>query len=205
MPRMLFPTGPSPRHIETGTFSCPCCGAPQSYVRVVVGREVRLFAIRLPVGAYGEYVECSGCKSTFRPEVLAYDAGELRDTVMPEYQKALLRVLALLVVTDGRVHDAEIQTVQRVYEAVTGEKLARADVVAETRDVAANPTTAASYLSRVVGYLNERGKEQILRGAALVSGADGHLHPSEAEMVRRLGAVMKADPERVDSVLHDFA
>jgi uncharacterized tellurite resistance protein B-like protein len=205
MPTLLFPTGPSPRRTETGTFSCPRCGAACPYARVVVGREVRLFAIRIPVGVYGEYVECAQCQSTFRPEVLAYDAGEARESVMSEYERTLRRVLALLVITDGVVHEAEIQTVQRVYEAVTGGRLAREEVLAEASDVAAQPTTAASYLGRVVGYLNERGKEQILRGAALVSGADGYLHPQEAEMVRRLGAVMKAEPDRIEGVLRDFA
>jgi uncharacterized tellurite resistance protein B-like protein len=181
------------------------CGTERPYARVVVGREVRLFAIRLPIGVYGEYVECGSCQSTFRPEVLAFEAGDERETVRAEYQQALLRVLALLVVTDGRVHEVELRTVQRVYEAVTGRALGRDEVIAETTAVASQPTTAASYLSRVVGFLNERGKEQILRGAAMVSGADGQLHSSEAEMVRRLGAVMKADPARVEAVLRDFA
>lgn len=205
MPRLLFPTGAALRRTESGTFACPMCSAERTYTRVVVGREVRLFAIRLPIGVYGEYVECGSCQSTFRPEVLAFEAGDEREAMRAEYQQALLRVLALLVVTDGRVHEVEIRTVQRVFEAVTGRALGREEVMAETAEVASQPTTAASYLSRVVGFLNERGKEQILRGAAMVSGADGQLHPSEAEMVRRLGAVMKADPARVDAVLRDFA
>jgi uncharacterized tellurite resistance protein B-like protein len=205
MPRLLFPTGAALRCVETGTFSCPMCCAAREYGRVEVAREVRLFAIRVSLGIYGEYVECASCQSTFRPEVLAYDGGEGSEAVRSEYQRALLRVLCLLVVTDGRVHDVELQTVQRVYEAVTGSRLGREQVRAEAAEVAAEPTTAASYLSRVVGCLNERGKEQILRGAAMVSGSDGQLHPSEAEMIRRLGAVMKTDPARIEAVLRDFA
>ena len=205
MPSLLFPTGPALRRTDTGTFACPMCGAERAFTRVEVGREIRLFAIRLPVGVYGEYVECGSCQSTFRPEVLAFDEAEQREAVRAEYQRALLRVLALLVVTDGRVHEVELQSVQRVYESVTGSRLARAEVVAETAAVALQPTTAASYLSRVIGYINERGKEQILRGAAMVSASDGQLDPSEADMVRRLGAVMKTDPDRIETVLRDFA
>jgi tellurite resistance protein len=191
--------------METGTFTCPACSTAQQFARVIVGREMRLFAIRLPVGVYGEYIECAGCLSTFRPEVLAYDAGEETANVIGEYQRALRRVLALLVITDGQVHEAEIHTMQRIYEAVTGARLQRDAVLAEADEVAGRPVAVASYLARVIGYLNDRGKEQVLRGAAMVSGADGQIHPKEAEMVRRLGAVMALDPQRVDAVLKDFA
>lgn len=214
MPSLLFPTGPAPRPIATGTFSCPLCATTRPFTRVEVGRIMRLFAIKVPVGVYGEYIECAQCLSTYRPEVLAYDPRakhpDSSDEAVPgpdilsEYQRALRRVLALLVITDGKMEQAELQTVQRVYEAVTGLRLTREAVIAEVEDVANDPTTAASFLSRVVGYLNDRGKQQILRGAAMVSSADGHIHESEAEMVRRLAAVMKLDDPLVESVLRDF-
>lgn len=214
MPSLLFPTGPAPRPIETGSFSCPACATTRPFTRVEVGRILRLFAIKVPAGVYGEYVECAECLSTYRPDVLAYDApasrsdsaddAEQAPDILSEYQRALRRVLALLVITDGRMEQSELHTVQRVYEAVTGQRLTREAVIAEVEDVAEDPTTAARFLSSVVGYLNDRGKQQILRGAAMVSSADGHIHESEEAMVRRLAAVMKLDDELVETVLKDF-
>lgn len=204
MPSLLFPTGTAPRKTGQGTFRCPACKGSHPYTRVVVGRVMRIFAIQLPAGIYGEYVECGTCLSTYRPAVLAFHDGEERAGIAAEYERALRRVLALLVVSDGQIHDAEISTVQRVYSAVTGSQLSRDAVIAEANEVAENPTSAARYLSEVVGYLNDRGKEQVLRGAALVTGADGHVHDKEAEMVRRLGGVMQLDEERVEYVLRSF-
>ena len=63
------------------------------------------------------------------------------------------------------------------------------------------PTTAARYLARVAGYLNEYGKEQVLRAAALVSLCDGHLDAREQNVVRRLGGVLKLEGGRVDAIL----
>ncbi|MGH7464855.1 MAG: TerB family tellurite resistance protein [Longimicrobiales bacterium] len=164
---------------------------------------VRVFAIQLPAGIYGEYIECGTCLSTYRPAALAFQ-GEENPRIAAEYEQALLRVLALLVISDGHIHPAEVGTVQRVYSAVTGRQLTRAEVTAEARDVAQHPTSAARYLGQVVGFLNDRGKEQVLRGAALVTGADGRVHDAEAEMVRRLGAVMQLEPGRVEYVLGAF-
>jgi uncharacterized tellurite resistance protein B-like protein len=204
MPSLLFPAA-APRKTGEGTFRCPSCKGPHPYTRVVVGRVMRIFAIQLPAGIYGEYIECGTCLSTYRPAVLAFDAGEERAGIAAEYERALRRVLALLVISDGHIHDAEISAVQRVYSAVTGAQLSRAAVIAEAREVAEHPTSAARYLSQVVGYLNDHGKEQVLRGAALVVGADGHVHAAEADLVRRLGSVMQLDEDRIEYVLRAFA
>lgn len=203
MPSLLFETGPEPRRTGSGTFTCPRCGAERAYERVAVRKAVSVFGLHLPVGTYGEYVECEACQSTYRPEVLAYDGAG--GQVPAEYQRALRRVLALLVITDGRIHEAEIETVRNVFEAVCGEALTAEEVEAEAREVSAQPMTAARYLAQVVGHLNEHGKEQVLRGAAMVSHADGALHEREANMVRRLGGVMRLEPARIEDVLRAFA
>jgi uncharacterized tellurite resistance protein B-like protein len=201
VPSILFADDAADRSIERGTFSCPACGGERAYARVVVNRSVALFGLRMPVGKWGEYIECAACLGTYRPEVLAYDAGPEAPRVMPEYQRALRHVLALLVITDGRIHETEIRTVQQVYDAVCGTCLTRAEVLAEMEAVAAAPTTAARYLAQVMGYLNDYGKEQVLRGAARVCSADGDVAESEIDMVRRLGAVMRLDRSRVEAVL----
>ena len=201
MPSFLFESGPDPRRVDRGTFSCPHCAETRRYARVHVRRSMNVIGLRVPLGTYGEYIECTTCLSTYRPEVLACDAGADAPRVLAEYQRALKRVLALLVITDGRIHDAEVETVQRIFEAVCGESLSTSDVIEEAKEAARVPMTAARYLAQVVGHLNDYGKEQVLRGAALVSRADGSLQDREANMVRRLAAVMHLDPGRLDELL----
>jgi uncharacterized tellurite resistance protein B-like protein len=202
MPSFLFETGPEPRRVDRGTFSCPHCVETRRYSRVHVRRALSLAGVSVPLGTYGEYIECSTCLSTYRPEVLACDAGADAPRVIAEYQRALKRVLALLVVTDGRIADEEVETVRRIFEAVCGESLSAADVIEEAKEAAREPMTAARYLAQIIGNLNDYGKEQVLRGAALVSHADGALQEREANMVRRLAAVMHLDPARLDELLH---
>lgn len=204
MPSLLF--GVHAERIERGQFTCPECGDARRYDRVVVRRTIRLPGLGFRrFGSWGEYVECIDCEGTYRPEVLAYDAGDSTPVIMTEYQRVVRRLLALMVVTDGVIHEPEIMTVREIYEAVSGHELSRADVLAEADAVLEHPVTVARYLAGVVGYLNEYGKEQVLRAAAMVSRADGNVHARERELVIRLGGVMRADVDRVGRVLREFA
>lgn len=201
MPTILFGAEPSPVRIGEGEFDCPECQERHRYHRTRVTRRLRLLGALLPGGTYGEYVECEGCLATFRPEVLAYDAGHRTPETRAEYQVALKRILALMVAADGVIRDPELKTVQGIFHAVTGRWLTRNEVIAEVHDAGRAPMTAARYLARVVGYLNSYGKEQILRGASLVSRCDGDLDRREAEVVRRLGGVMHVPEDVVVGIL----
>jgi len=203
MPSLLFGDSADPRRVASGTFACPQCRGQRAFTRVIVDRAVSLLGVRVPAGRFGEYVECGDCLATYRPEVLATDAAASGYAFMPEYHRAMRRVLALLIIADGQLHEAEVATVQRIHEAVSGTRLSRADVVQEAADVAREPTTAARYLARVLGSLNEHGREQVLRAAVMVSRSDGDVHRLELDMVRRLGAVMRLPPERIDALLAD--
>jgi len=197
---MLF-TEPTPVRVGQGEFDCPECMARRPYHRTRVARRLHVLGAVLPAGIYGEYVECQVCLATFRPEVLAYDAGERTPAAIAEYQRAMRRILAVMVAADGRIRDPEVEVVRRIFRAVTGKLLTRDEVLEEVADAGRNPMSAARFLARVMGYLNDYGKEQILRAAALVSRCDGELHAREAEMVRRLGGVMRLPGRRVERIL----
>jgi uncharacterized tellurite resistance protein B-like protein len=201
VPTLIFGTEPNPIRVARGIFNCPQCLEKREYERTDVQRRLSLLTVRIPFGRYGEYVECESCLGTFRPEALAYDAGQETPRVMTEYQHAMLRILALMVAADGTIAEPEIAMVQQIFESVSGIELTRDEVLAEVKTVGREPTTAARYLARVVGYLNEYGKEQILRAAALVSRSDGRLHEDEATLVRRFAGVLRVPPQRAEAIL----
>lgn len=157
------------------------------------------------MGMAGEHIECETCLATFRPDVLAYQPGKRTPELAAEYQRAMRRVLALIVAADGVIRDPEIDGVQEVFEAVTGRRLSREDVLEEVDEVRRAPTTVARYLAAVVGLLNDYGKEQVLRAAALISAVDGQVHDTERRMLRRVGGVLGLDPARVAGVLRELS
>jgi uncharacterized tellurite resistance protein B-like protein len=124
---------------------------------------------------------------------------------MSDYQRVMRRLLALMVITDGEIVEREIRTVQDVFEAVSGRSLPRAEVLEEAAEVARTPATAARYLASVVGHLNEYGKEQVLRAAAMVSRSDGRVHARERELLVRLAAILRAPPDCLGMILRERA
>ncbi|MBV9122914.1 MAG: zinc-ribbon domain-containing protein [Planctomycetes bacterium] len=56
---------------EAGDFFCPSCDAEEEYLLKQVRRWFTLYFIPLfPIGAAQRYVQCRGCKQTFKESVL---------------------------------------------------------------------------------------------------------------------------------------
>lgn len=205
MPSLLFGSALRSERIGGGRFYCPECGVVRTYTRTRVRRSVSVLGQPLlSMGTAGEHIECAECLATFRPEILAYEAGDATPEVMAEYQRALRRVLALIVAADGVIREPEIDGVREVFEAVTGRRLTPDEVLAEVDELRRSPKSVARYLAAIVGYLNEHGKEQVLRGAALISRVDGSVHESERRMLRRVGGVMGLEPTRTEAILGEM-
>jgi hypothetical protein len=57
--------------LGTGSFDCPRCGTTRLYEHKRVRRFFTLYFIPLiPLATLGEYVECEGCRGTYKMEVL---------------------------------------------------------------------------------------------------------------------------------------
>jgi hypothetical protein len=68
---IIWGTAGREREIDTGTFYCPKCDTQRPFTRKKVSRYFTLFFIPIfETNVLGEYLECGGCKTTFKPEVL---------------------------------------------------------------------------------------------------------------------------------------
>ena len=68
---IIFGTRNRTKKTSEGTFYCPKCRATRTYEYKKVARYFALYFIPLiPIQQLGEYVECSVCKTTFKPDVL---------------------------------------------------------------------------------------------------------------------------------------
>ena len=94
---IIFGTRGVTMNSKSGTFHCPECNAQRSFQHKKVRRFFTLYFIPLiPLDLLGEFVECEGCKNTFKPGVLDYDPGPGREAFQGTIAEVLLRC-ALLV------------------------------------------------------------------------------------------------------------
>lgn len=189
---------------KPGNFHCPSCAQPQTYRHRRVRRFFHIFFIPLiPLNLAGEYVECARCKGTYKLEVLdsaktrAHGQDQVRQAAATEAQRGVRRVLAMMMLADGRVEESEIQTIMAYLSRVESRAVPRDEVLAELEAVRTDKTDAETYCRGLMGYLNLQGRRDVLDAAHAVAAADGHIDPSEQRMLERLGTALGLRPSEV--------
>ena len=194
-----------------GEFHCPCCSGTRGYRHKRVRRFFHVFFIPLiPLNLAGEYVECAGCKGTYKLEVLAASkslmsgmaAGMVgQGPALSEGQKAARRVLAMMTLADGRVEEAEIAAMLDYLRFAEKRNVTRDEVLAELDAARTAPADVETFCRQIMGFLNEQGRQDVLKAAHMVASADGHVDPSEQKLLERLGIALGMKPAQVSSNL----
>ena len=190
---------------DRGVFHCPSCGR-QPYEKKRVRRFFSLFSIPLvPLGLLGEYVECSQCGDTYRPDVLDFDPEVAKREVEAESQAGIKRTMVLMCLADGVIDDKEVAEIRRIYTEVAGKEIAESQVWDEIARAREDGRQLTEYLSSLVGVLNDRGKELIIRAAFLVAASDGDFQEPEQHLMVELGEALEVSSARLRSVLGSIA
>lgn len=64
------------KEIDAGVFYCPSCNSLQNYIHYELGKYFTLYFIPLfQTSKITEYIDCQGCKTSFKTEILSYNTG----------------------------------------------------------------------------------------------------------------------------------
>lgn len=176
-----------------GEFHCPDCEQPRPYKQKRVRRFFTLYFIPLiPLDLCGEYVECSGCGSTYKPSVLDYKPQSSAPGPREEaaFRVAMRRVLVLMMLADGKVEDSEVDTILGVLGGLEKRVVSRDEIDAEIRAAQAQPSDIEGYCKTMQGTLNDAGKEMVIRAAYHVANADGDFASAEKETLARMASAL---------------
>lgn len=218
--------------IKEGNFICPQCADHRNYKHKKVTQFFTLYFIPLiPLGNKGEYVECLSCRNTYvtrvlelsalvpevesRPQqsssstsnagvvmgVAATQASAIND-IEPEKNKVIKKLLIMMILADGVVDNAEIQTFHKVYKESTGQVVV--DLVKDMDEVRNENKSAYQYLKGVVNFINQEGKEAILKASMQIAAADGEIDPSEIRMVENFGKALEMTPAEVRAIIESI-
>ncbi|HXP18339.1 MAG TPA: zinc ribbon domain-containing protein [Streptosporangiaceae bacterium] len=174
------------RTIGTGTFHCQRCGGDRPY-RLRSGRRwIHLFFIPIiPLGKAGEHVQCTVCKSRYRPDVLSLPT-------MAQMQAALPAGLQAAAATMLRAGDPfSLAARRRAIDAVRGAGLAGYDDAALDADLgqpggAGMDVTAR--LNALTVQLAVPAREWFLAEIVRIGLADGPLTEEERQAAQEIAA-----------------
>src|SRR5688500_18687043 len=191
---------------ERGQFHCPQCNVSRPYGLKRVRRFFTLYFIPvIPLDVLGEYVECDGCRATWKPNVLQHDPSAGQAQFEAEYHRAIKRVMVLMLLADGQVDNEEIETVRKIYSSIAKKETSREDVQREIASANAGSRDVEKYLAGIVPQLNASGKELVFKAAFFVACADGKFTDEEKALLLRIGHALELTPAHVSGLLSELS
>jgi uncharacterized tellurite resistance protein B-like protein len=193
---------PITRTTQRGTFRCPECDVRRPFTRQRVQRRFTVFFVAmLPLDELGEYIECEHCRGTFRTSVLDRDPGAPVSDFAAEFRPAVLRIMLLMMMVDGRIDVSEQRMILDLNRRLTGRSIPLDDIDAHLDAVRAGPRTAADYARKIAPLLNDHGKEMVLKAAFAVAVADRQVHESERALLHDIGRALAMTPAHIRDVI----
>lgn len=186
-----------------GRFYCPACSGEKGYKHKRVRRFFTLYFIPLiPLDLLADYIECGRCRGTFKEEILDYDPST-DQAVEAEFQLAIKRVMVLMMMADGVIDDDEVTAISELYSRIAKEPFGEEQVRAEISAAEAAGKSASDYLTQVGPYINDSGKELILKAGIVVAAADGEFQDEEKLLLLEMAKALQVSPAHLKRLLDE--
>ncbi|HLL25031.1 MAG TPA: TerB family tellurite resistance protein [Kofleriaceae bacterium] len=190
---------------DHGQFFCPDCEENGPYRHRKVRRFFTLYFIPvIPLGLLGEYVECQRCTSTYKLSVLDYDPAQAAEAEEAEFHKAVRRVLVMMMLADGVIEESELDAIQTILGKLEDREVTRAEIDVEITRTQSETVDIEGYCRGMAGYLNDAGREMVVKAAILVAGSDGTLHESEREALETIATALNMSRAHFSGVVADM-
>jgi uncharacterized tellurite resistance protein B-like protein len=187
-----------PKTLETGEFYCPVCDNPRKFRRRTSRPFLTIYFIPvIPIGGKQEYVECLTCKKHLAPFVL----GDPNSNGQHSFSSDLLQILALTILEDGHVSDAEIARALDVQRLVGQSQLSRDELAVVCAKARTKPQTLASFLWNGKKRWNRDEKTSMVQAIFIVAGADGQISRSRLAALTKTQQILGLTPEEFQSCI----
>ena len=188
--------------LKKGDFHCPNCATSQGFEHKSVRSFITLYQVPIiPLSQLGDYVECMGCKDTYKPRVLDAEVDLSHDEFQAEYHAAIKIVMIKMLLIDGRTLNSELEMIQMVYQRITRDTIDIQTIKQEVDSLKNNNQNLSDILFRLQGNLNDEGKEMVLRAAFYVAMADGDFEEKEQEFLGKIGSDLGMTPAHFQGVI----
>ncbi len=199
---IIFGTRGRRSQIGQGEFQCPRCHDTRPYKRMKMRRWFTLYFIPVfPTEAGTEFVECDGCRTTFRPEVLHARLAPARQSLEDELRRALARVLASVYVRCSTGTQEQFDAAGKIFRGVTMNSLPDGPFKKEIADLQAGALDLDKYLASVGTQLSAVQREQLVDGAIAMGRACGVTDLAGDDAIRAIAAALQVTPVHLQGLV----
>jgi tellurite resistance protein len=176
---------------EQGQFYCPGCDARHAYLHKRCRRFFTLYFIPvIPLDLIGEYIECQRCTNTYKLSVLSFDPQAAQHREEAEVRQAMRRMLVMMSLADGRVDPAEIDAIATILGKIEDREVPRTEIEQDIPRARLANITIEQYCKQIAGYLNDSGRELVIKAAIMVAAADGNIDDSEWAALAKMASAL---------------
>lgn len=172
---------------DQGEFYCPECKDYKDYETKRVKKYFTIYFIpTFPTDDLGEYVECQTCESTFNKSILENDPKQREQELLALYVQATRDILVSIAMSDGHVDPSEIKEISKCFESITNRSIDKEQILETVATIEKNKYSLQQITEAISPYLNNSGKEKVLRGAIMIAKADKKVVKKELDSLHKL-------------------
>ncbi|MEM6689119.1 MAG: TerB family tellurite resistance protein [Planctomycetota bacterium] len=177
---------------ETGDFYCPTCSSRRGYQLRATRPFLTLYFIpTIPIGAAELFVRCTTCKSRWDESVLEMDEESHEAAKQEQFSAECLRAAMLLAISDGSGTEAEVSSLQDVFQVVFGQEVEREELGRLCSIARSIKITPVNYVQTVGKRWDNKQREQAIQVLFLAASADGDLSDERLAILSELRDVLE--------------
>jgi uncharacterized tellurite resistance protein B-like protein len=176
---------------ERGNFFCPTCSVTQSYRLRARRPWLTLYFIpTVPVGAAEMFVQCDQCRSTWDPTVLEMDQRSHEMAKEALFRDEALRSCLLIVIADGEISEAEIQSLQVIGSQLLERPVDREELGQLCSIAQQNKIQADNYVLTVSRRWSQQQRAMALQAMFLAATAE-EMGEKQTKLLARMREILE--------------
>ena len=121
-----------------------------------------------------------------------------------EYERAVRKSMAIMVLADGVVDESEIDAMTSRYNSLTGKEASREDMALEIETTRNEDLALEDYLESINGQVNANGKELVVRALISIAYADGDFDEEEQKTLIKALSALDITENHFKEIMDDF-
>lgn len=192
------------RTLDRGNFYCPTCGTTETYRLRARRPFLTLYFIpTVPIGGAESFVQCDQCRECWDETVLEMDRESHEMAAQEQFLDEAMRSAILVVLADGKISEAEIESLLRISGGVLDRPLDRDELGHLCSVAMQNEIEAKNYVLTVSRRWNQSQRVLALQAMFLAASAEGELGDRQVKLLGELRDILELTDREYQAAIED--
>ena len=135
---------------------------------------------------------------------MAASAEAEREAFESEYERAIRKSMAIMVLADGVIDESEVDAMTDIFNSITGKEASREEMLSEIEATKKEGLSIERYLESINGLVNSDGKELVVKALISIAYADGEFDETEQKTLFEALSALDITESHFERIMNDF-